>query len=323
MTIARITGGALLALVLLILGLLMAAWTPDRRVASLTNRWGKPPSQFMALDGMQIHFRDEGPRNDPTPIILLHGTASSLYSWDGWAEPLKARHRVIRFDRPGFALTGPNPSNDYSMRYYADFLAKLMDELQVKRAIITGNSSGGRMAWEFAAAYPDRTAGLILVAPAGYPRSTALPMGLRIAMAPWASPILAHILPRSQVTKGLQGSFGDPAKVTPEMVDRSYELTLREGNRTALGETLRQAQETDNSAKIATIKTPTLILWGTKDTVIPMMPDAERFHHDIADSRLVTFPGLGHMVQEEAPAASLAPIKQFLQSIDSGVVPKR
>jgi pimeloyl-ACP methyl ester carboxylesterase len=313
----KIGGGLLLALLLAVVGLVALAWTPDRSVNALKMRWAKPPSKFLALDGMQVHVRDEGVRDDPLPIILLHGTGASLYTWQGWADGLKGSRRVISFDRPGFALTGPNPSGDYSMRYYADFLAHLMDRLEIKRAIIAGNSSGGNMAWEFAVIHPDRVAGLILVDSAGYPRTTPLPQGLQIAMSPWASPLLEHILPRSEVKKGLQGMFGDPTKVTAEMVDRYYDLSLREGNRKALGETLRQGMNADDAPKIATIKIPTLILWGAKDTVIPMVPNAERFHHDIAGSRLVIFPSLGHMGQEEDPGATLVPVNEFLNTINA------
>jgi pimeloyl-ACP methyl ester carboxylesterase len=313
----RIGGWVILALFVILVVIVALAWTPDRSVDSLKQRWAAPPSKFIKLDGMSVHVRDEGPRADPLPVILLHGTGSSLYSWQAWTDILKKTHRIVRFDRPGFALTGPNPSGDYSMQYYADFLARLMDKLNIKRAIIVGNSSGGEMAWKFAAIHSDRVAGLILAAPTGYPRTTPLPQGLQMAMNPWAQPLVRHILPRSEVKKGLQGMFGDPAKVTPEMVDRSYELTLREGNRSVLGETLRQGLRTDHVSQIATIKVPTLILWGGKDNVIPMVPNAEHFHHDITGSKLVTFPQLGHMVQEEDPVGTLVPAETFIKSLQS------
>ncbi len=310
----KIAGGVLLVLILAAVTALAFAWTPDRPVETLKARWAKPPSEFVTIDGMQVHLRDEGPRDDATPIVMLHGTASSLYTWQGWADRLKATHRVIRFDRPGFGLTGPNPNNDYSMRYYATFLQRLLDRLGVKKAIIVGNSSGGRMAWEFAVAYPDRVSKLVLLAPAGYPRSTPLPMGLRIAMSPTASPLLEHILPKSQVRKGLEGTYGDPAKVTNEEVDRNYEITLRAGNRKALGETLRQAQNVDDSAAIKRVTAPTLILWGTRDTVIPPTPDAAEFHRDIVSSTLVMLPGVGHVAQEEDPAKTEGTFERWLAS---------
>ncbi len=292
-------------------GLIGANWTPDRSVASLKARWAQPPSAFVALDGMQVHVRDEGPANDPLPIVLVHGTGSSLQTWDGWAQRLRATHRVISFDRPGFGLTGPNPSGDYSMAYYTVFLQRLLDRMGVKDCVLAGNSSGGRVAWHAALAMPNRVRRLVLLAPAGYPRTTPLPLGLRIAMSPVLGPLLSHILPRGAVEKSLRGTYGDVSKVTPELVDRTYEIALRAGNRQALGETLRQAQATDDSAAIATVQTPTLIIWGDRDSVIPPV-DAERFHSDIKGSTLVMLPGVGHTSQEEDPDGTVAALEKFL-----------
>lgn len=284
--------------------------TPDRPVETLKARWAPPPSRFIALDGMQIHLRDEGRRDDPTPLVLLHGTGASLHTWKGWIDRLSSEHRIISLDRPGFGLTGPNPSRDYRMTSYAAFLLRLLDALGIRQCIPVGNSSGGRMAWAFAVAHPERVSRLILLAPGGYPRTTPLPTGLRIAMSPFG-PLLLRLLSKSAVAKSLAGSYGDPSKVTDEIVDRNYEIALRAGNRTALGETLRQAQATDDAASIRTITVPTLILWGTKDSVIPPS-DAERFHADIRGSHLVMLPGVGHLSQEEDPDGTVAAVRTFL-----------
>ena len=89
-----------------VLGAAFIAWrVPDQPVSALQARWAPPPSQFIAVRGMQVHLRDEGPRGDPTPIVLLHGTGASLHTWDGWTAELARERRVIRFDLPGFGLT--------------------------------------------------------------------------------------------------------------------------------------------------------------------------------------------------------------------------
>ena len=95
------------AVVLLVAGGLAvtASWAPDRPVASLKARWAAAPSQFVRIGGMDVHLRDEGPREDPLPIVLVHGTSASLHTWDGWVAALKDQRRVIRVDLPGFGLT--------------------------------------------------------------------------------------------------------------------------------------------------------------------------------------------------------------------------
>ena len=80
---------------------------PDRPVESLVARWAPAPSDFIEVQGQLVHLRDEGPRGDPVPIVLLHGTGASLHTWEGWAAALRPSRRVIRFDLPAFGLTGP------------------------------------------------------------------------------------------------------------------------------------------------------------------------------------------------------------------------
>ena len=135
-----IVGGILIALVLLI-GLYVATtWAPELTVQELRPRFASPSSAFLNVAGMKVHMRDEGPRDDPSPIVLLHGTAASLHTWDGWAEALKSSRRVIRFDLPGFGLTGPSPDRNYSIHNAIRLLIAMLDHLGIERAdyIISG-----------------------------------------------------------------------------------------------------------------------------------------------------------------------------------------
>jgi pimeloyl-ACP methyl ester carboxylesterase len=99
--------------------------------------------------------------------------------------------------------------------------------------------------------------------------------------------------------------------VTPALVDRYYDITLREGNRRALAERFAQIRPGELTARIAEIKQPTLILWGGRDHLIPPAA-AARFHRDIEGSRLVIFDDLGHVPHEEDPARTMAAVKDFL-----------
>jgi hypothetical protein len=77
----KIVRNLLLSLVALLVIGVIAVWAPDRPVEELTARWAPQPSQFVAIDGMSVHLRDEGPRDDPEPIILLHGTIGTRMIW--------------------------------------------------------------------------------------------------------------------------------------------------------------------------------------------------------------------------------------------------
>ena len=168
MKMLKILGVVVGASALLCIAGIVAVWAPDRSAENLSGRWAPPPSQFVLVDGIQVHLRDEGPRDDPNPIVLLHGTSSSLHTWDGWASVLQAKRRVIRVDLPGFGLTGPTPDGNYHMPVYSHFVASLMDTLQIRQAVLAGNSLGGYVAWKTAVDYPDRVSKLILVDSAGY-----------------------------------------------------------------------------------------------------------------------------------------------------------
>jgi pimeloyl-ACP methyl ester carboxylesterase len=288
------------------------SWAPDRPVGWLTGRWAPPPSRFVSIGGMQVHLRDEGPRDDPRPLVLLHGTSASLHTWDGWVAALEGQHRVIRVDLPGFGLTGPTPDGDYRMAVYVRFVVELMDSLGLGQAVLAGNSFGGNVAWKVAVDHPDRVSRLVLVDSAGYaftPRS--IPIGFRLAQIPGLRPLVANLLPRSMIESSVRDVYGHPERVTPELIDRYYELTLRAGNRRALGERLRQSPSGEFAAQIKLVHQPTLIIWGGQDRLIPP-ENAGRFQKEIAGSRLVMFDDLGHVPHEEDPARTVAAVKAFL-----------
>jgi pimeloyl-ACP methyl ester carboxylesterase len=288
-------------------------WQPDRPVDTLKARWAPPPSRFVAVQGLGVHVRDVGPRDDPSPIVLVHGTSASLHTWEGWVADLSKSRRVITFDLPGFGLTGPNAEGDYAIERYASFLLALLERLKVDGPIVLGgNSLGGEVAWGFAARHPQRVAQLILVDAAGYTLvPKRLPIGFVLASLPGVRWTMQYVLPRAAVEQSVRSVYGDPSKITPALVDRYFDLTLREGNRLALGQRLQQRENGREAERIKTLKMPTLILWGGRDQLIP--PEhAQWFARDIAGSQLVMFDALGHVPHEEDPAATLKLVRAFL-----------
>jgi pimeloyl-ACP methyl ester carboxylesterase len=307
----RILGVLLIACGVFAVAGILATWEPDRPVSALAARWAAAPSQFIEVDGMQVHLRDEGPRSDAMPIVLIHGTSASLHTWDGWTQHLSGQRRVIRFDLPAFGLTGPHPSNDYSIAAYVRLVVAVADKLGVKQFVLAGNSLGGQVAWATAAAHPERVGKLVLIDAAGYPfQPTSVPVGFVIARMPGVRVLMERVLPRGVVDSSVRNVYGDPSKVTPELVDRYYELTLRAGNRKALAYRMDQKLSGDE-AVIKSLKVPTLILWGAKDRLIPL-DSAQRFAADIQGSKLVVFDELGHVPHEEDAAKTVDAFKAFL-----------
>jgi pimeloyl-ACP methyl ester carboxylesterase len=308
----RIVGAVAAALALLVAGYVALNWAPDRTVEELSARWAAPPSEFIELNGLRVHVRDEGRRDDPVPIVLLHGTSDSLHTWSGWVRALEQQRRVIRVDMPGFGLTGPTPAGDYSIEAYTHFAIAVLDHYGLDHSVLGGNSFGGWVAWETALAAPGRVDALILVDAAGYAfESRSVPIGFRVAKIPVLNRLVDSVLPRSLVESSVRSVYGDPSRVTPGLVDRYYELTLREGNRAALVQRFSQAPLGLHESRIRDVRVPTLILWGGRDALIPVEYGG-LFNRDIAGSRLVVFDDLGHVPQEEDPARTVAAVKSFL-----------
>lgn len=290
---------------------LYATWAPDKTVPELLPRWGQPPSRFIALDGLMVHLRDEGPRDDPTPIVLLHGTSDSLHTWDGWSEDLRKDRRVIRFDLPGFGLTGPGRTGDYTIDAYVRFVMSVLDQLGIGQCVLGGNSLGGQIAWQAAFAAPKRVNQLILVDAGGYPTpAQEVPLALTLARNGLAGSLLEHVLPRGLVQSSVISVYGDAAKVTPQLVDRYYDMALRTGNRRALVRRLA-VTPVDESARIRGLVVPTLVLWGARDRLIPVQ-SGHQFAHDIAGARLIVFGDLGHLPHQEDPVRTVAEVRRFL-----------
>jgi pimeloyl-ACP methyl ester carboxylesterase len=307
--------GRRLLQVLAILGVALVAlvawqWRSDLPLGQLEQRWAGGASRFVDVDGMRVHYRDEG--TGPV-VLLLPGTGATLQTWDGWAAGLVADgKRVVRLDLPAFGLTGPNPSGDYRIRAYVDFLEHFVARLGLARFALGGNSLGGEIAWHYAVTHPARVEALVLVDPAGYPRQQPPPLLFRLGRYPGLAWLMAHLDPRLLVEKTLRQAYGDPSRVTPALIERYYELALRPGNRAAFGARTAAPFE-DRTAELRTLKVPALILWGAQDRLIPVA-DAQRFAHDVPGAQLKIYDDLGHVPMEEDGARTVADVRAFLDA---------
>jgi len=296
--------------------------TPDTDAAEMRAKYGGPPSQFVDIgDGVTVHLRDEGPRDAPA-IMLLHGSNADLHTWEPWVQALKANYRVIRFDQVGHGLTGPDPSGDYSRGNYVADIRAVADKLGLDRFILGGNSMGGKHALAFAVAYPERLDGLILVDGSGGPRLKVKReddedggnIGFAIAQTPGINLLVEQITPRFLIAQSLEQSVSVKSVANDAAVDRYWELLRYPGNRRATLKRFSQPYDPLTEAEIAGVATPTLILWGEEDRLIPV--EAGRWlDRAMPNAELVIYPGIGHLPQEEAVAATLADLEPWLKRL--------
>ncbi len=302
----RRIGFTVLAFIGLVLAITASQFRADIAVEALSVKYANAASRFLALPGMRVHYRDEG---EGPKLVLLHGTASSLHTWEGWTQELQQDFRVVRMDLPGFGLTGPNATHDYSIPQYVNFLNAFADSLGLVNFHLAGNSLGGEIAWHFALAHPERVQRLVLLDAAGYP-ITRQPFAFNLARNAFTRSSVRWITPRFLVKKSLLDVYADDSKVTEELVQRYLDFTCRAGNRAAF--IARANAEWGNDyARIKQVTMPTLIQWGAQDAWVPVT-DAHRFDEDLPNSDLIIYENAGHIPMEEIPTRTARDAKEFL-----------
>lgn len=291
--------------------LIFAVWwlyTPDKPRAALEARYATAPSQFLELDGVRLHLRDTGPRAAPA-IIFLHGFGSSLQTWDEVAGALEGDFRVIRLDLPGFGLTGADSTGDYSDARSHAVIQALMGRLGLERVALVGSSMGGRIAWSFASAHPERVSRLVLMAPdgfaspgIGYEQAPRVPLLMRV---------LPYTLPGGMLRASLTPAYGDPAVMTEALFERYRDMMLAPGVRQAILDRMAQHVLPRPEPLLARIRLPVLLLWGDADRMVPVT-NAQDYLRALPDARLVALPGIGHVPMEEAAPEVVRVLREFL-----------
>jgi pimeloyl-ACP methyl ester carboxylesterase len=247
-----------------------------------------------------------------SPVVLIHGFGSSIYTWKGVIPALAARHDTIALDLPGFGESD-RPAG-LSLDDLPRAVLGLMDRLGIERAALVGNSMGGATAAIVAATAPERVSRLVLLDAAGFNMEPeARPLMVRLTTS-WAAPVLG-LLPgkRLLVERSLRQVFHDDALVTQERVSEYLAPARRPGTFAALrslGASL-DAGRSRVAEVLGDITAPTLVVWGDDDRWIPLA-HADRFVAGIAGARKLVIPACGHMPQEEKPAEVARLLLEFL-----------
>lgn len=283
-------------------------------MAELKAKYANSESEIIQMDGMDIHYRDEG--QGPV-LILLHGVCSSLHTWDGWTERLKGRYRIIRMDIPGFGLTGPAPDTSYyQIESAVKLFEKIVDEMKLEKFSLAGNSLGGYISWNYALKHPEKVDHLILVDSVGFPQE--LPGLIAFASFPIINIYARFIYPRFLVAGAVTEVFGDQSKVTDKIIDRYFELAMREGNKGAtvdvFTEFRRLCKDENLSRGISDLKPPVLVMWGTKDIWTPYKY-FENWKRALPTAKFIQYEGAGHTPMEEIPDETARDADLFLRGL--------
>lgn len=282
-------------------------------IEQLKPKYANQHSHFVTVDGVSIHLRDEGKKDAPV-LLLIHGVCSSLHTWDDWVNLLKDHFRIIRFDIPGFGLSSKIPSKNYTPEYSVELLNKSLVQLGITKLSIAGNSLGGFIAWKYAVTYPDKVQKLILIDSVGYPQQ--MPWLLTFSTNFFVRPFARIGMPRYFINKAVYEVYGDQQKVTQEVLDRYFELSQKEGNRSAWIDVFlvmkKYSKRDDLSSGLRDIRCPIMVMWGTKDIWIPFTTEFPKWQKDLPYATFKVYEGAGHIPMEEIPEQTACDAYEFL-----------
>lgn len=307
---------AIIFIALLAGSALLLLRTPDTDAASMKAKYGGERAHYVETAQARIHYRDEGPRDAPV-LLLIHGSNSSLHTWEATVEKLNSRYRLISLDLPGHGLTGANTNRDYSAKAMIAAATAVLDDAKVDKAIWVGNSMGGWVAWRAGLDAPDRVNGLVLVDASGAVANPPVQpyLGARLAQSWIGRQLLPIITPRTIIRSSLEANYADPKLLNDAVIDRYWELARFPGNRKATADRAITNRETARWNDIGKLKVPVLIIWGRKDRTIPWQHGAA-FERAIAGSKFHIIEDAGHLPMEERPDQFAAILQQWLGEQD-------
>lgn len=293
-----------------VVGLGVALWVyRDIPATELEARYAGPTSRFINIDGVRMHYRDEG--TGPV-VVLFHANFSNLIDWDPWVDALKDRYRVVRVDMTSHGLTGPDPTGDYTLPRTLALTEKFIDALGIDKATLGGTSLGGTVAIHYTAAHPERVERLILLSPGSLEGREQKRRG----NVPKAAYVLKYILPRALPESMLRSGFAPPAEPPEELIERWYDMWMREGQREAQLDRLTQYESGDIEGLVRSIRVPVLLLWGEANTTAKFEQSSE-FRELLENAPSLTFisyPGVGHMAVEQAGAEIGKDVRAWLDT---------
>lgn len=274
-------------------------------------------SKFMILeDRSRIHYKDEGNKEGKV-LVLVHGFADSLFTFDYMIPELENEFRLVRMDFPAFGLTGKVPSNNYGPEAFVKVIHEVTNNLGIQKFSIIGNSLGGSAAWRYALNYPEQLEGLILIAAAGIKNEEdkerkLAPKAVNSPLTGW---LFRYVMPKFMIGNILKNVFVDESLITSKNVDRFHDFLILEGSREAIISMSTSGGYKNNSkVEIRNITTPTLIIHGANDNIIPVRTH-EYFLSEIVNSKALIYDGVGHIPMLEAPIRTSKDIKEFMNGL--------
>lgn len=296
--------------------------TTDRSPVRLTTPGAV---QTVEVEGARIRVRCSGPA-DATPVLLLHGIGRSLEDWDEQHARLAPGRRVISPDLAGFGLSDALPG-PVTLAAFARGVLGVLDAVGESRAVhVVGNSLGGAVAMQVAALAPARVRSLTLVDAAGFSREVTASLKV-VGIPVLGRRLLARSSDAESVRKVERAIFVDRDVITPERLAHAQDVARRPQYARVFAATARHLGTVRGVragwrrrllAQVAALDVPTLVVWGTKDLILPVA-GLQAAAHAFPHARTHRFEGVGHMPQIERPDDFSRIVSWFLADVENAV----
>lgn len=267
---------------------------------------GEPKdATFLEVEGTRVRYTDRG---EGPPVVLIHGFASSLETWETVVPELVKKHRVIALDLKGFGWTD-RPEGDYSPWAQAKIVRAVMERRGVERAAVVAHSWGSSVALALALGAPERVTRIALYD--AWVFEDQIPTFFRLARRTGAGEALFGLYYKERPDDKLALAFFDPTILNEKLAEDVEKAMDRPGTVAGALAAVRGQQFAEVEKRYRTIKKPVLLLWGRED-VVTTLDFGERLFKELPSARLVVYPRCGHFPMLEAAAASTTELAKFL-----------
>jgi pimeloyl-ACP methyl ester carboxylesterase len=272
---------------------------PRLTVAELRAKYGDARSRYMMIRGVEVHYKDEG--KGPV-LFMVHGSQSSLRTWDRITVLLKRRYRIIRYDIPGYGLSGPVTDAAAATVQPVDIAEELLSRLGVEKFTFVGVSSGGTMGMYLAAKRPELVERLILSNTPSDPVKTDHLVQPQSFLDAQERAVRTRYQDLNFWNEYLSYFSGDPARISPRTRSEYYDFNRRTAEKHPIALVARIGDGKQATAEMAKVRAPTFLIWGTGDPLLPESA-ADAIGRYLANARIsrVLMPDVGHYPPLEVP----------------------
>jgi len=276
--------------------------------------------RMIEVAGASLHVVEIGPRDAPgPPIVMVHGASSNLETMrQPLGDMLAANHRVILIDRPGHGWSSRARHEDSTPVVQSRMIDEALEKLGVISAIFVVHSWAGALGTRLALDYPDRVAGLVMLAPVAYPWRGGVGWYNKLVATPVIGPLLAYTITLPLgfflTVPGARGVFLPQMMPDGFVGDTATPLLLRPREFLANARDLvtLKAAVIEQAPRYGEIKTPVVLISGGVDKTVSTDIHSRPFAKAVPHAKLIVLPNVGHMVQNAAPERVVAEIEAML-----------